>query len=112
MSAAAKADTSARLEEDSLLPPGANGEEVMLGSLQRTVNRFSRRLLRFNTSASAKRLSSPLPSTPSSMASTGSSYLQHKLSTVGGTEEVCSRVFFLFKPPLLLFVSPAPFVNP
>jgi len=74
----------------------------MLGSLQRTVNRFSRRLLRFNTSASAKRLSSPLPSTPSSMASTGSSYLQHKLSTVGGTEEVYAKLQARVESPKFL----------
>ena len=54
-----------------------NGEEVELGSLQRTVNMFSRRLLRFSTT------------TKLSMSSvSGATYLQQKLSTVEGTDEV------------------------
>ena len=54
-----------------------NGEEVELGSLQRTVNMFSRRLLRFSTA------------TKLSMSSvSGATYLQQKLSTVEGTDEV------------------------
>ena len=48
---------------------GAEAEAVLLGSLQRTVNRLSGRLLGFNSRAPA-------------------SYLKHKLSTPEGSDEV------------------------
>ena len=67
-------DTILQAEEDRL-----QGEAVMLGSLQRTVNRFKRRLLRFSST----------PSTEMSVSSmSGATYLHQKLSTVEGTDEV------------------------
>ena len=67
-------DTTLQAEEDRL-----QGEAVMLGSLQRTVNRFKRRLLRFSST----------PSTEMSVSSmSGATYLHQKLSTVEGTDEV------------------------
>jgi hypothetical protein len=54
------------------------GEAVMLGSLQRTVNRFSRRLLRFNTTSAKASMS----------FMSGAAYLQQKLATAEGTDEV------------------------